>query len=258
MARTLPLSSPVAVPHHDLELAQILLRQCAGGRRAATEGLEPRHREGRAGIDLAGATADRAALGLVLGSGQFAASAQASRRTQAPICLMRPVSSAVRMMASNGLFPLTTRVVTATPAALAASAFGGSAFWAGGGVGAATGGRGFVAGFGFFVGRPFPGGFVPAGPPFMGPESVASMHHAMKEAKRLGLDLGLITSSGWNAGGPWVPPELASKNLFVASGTVTGPAEIKVLKNVALDPVMAKIGWVVSELASSPSIRKPE
>ena len=72
-----------------------------------------------------------------------------------------------------------------------------------------------------------PGGFVPAGPPFMGPESVAAMHHAMKEAKRLGMDLGLITSSGWNAGGPWVPPELASKNLFVAAGMVTGPAEIK-------------------------------
>jgi hypothetical protein len=72
-----------------------------------------------------------------------------------------------------------------------------------------------------------PGGFVPAGPPFMGPESVASMHHAMKEAKRLGLYLGLITSSGWNAGGPWVPPELASKNLFVAAELVSGPAEIK-------------------------------
>ncbi|MCF7957009.1 MAG: hypothetical protein K9M57_01035, partial [Phycisphaerae bacterium] len=49
-----------------------------------------------------------------------------------------------------------------------------------------------------------PGGFVPAGPPFMGPESVAAMHHAMKDATRLDLDLGLITSSGWNAGGPWV------------------------------------------------------
>ena len=72
-----------------------------------------------------------------------------------------------------------------------------------------------------------PNGFVPAGPPFMGPESVAAMHHAMKEAKRLGLDLGLITSSGWNAGGPWVPPQLASKNLFVSAEIVTGPAEIK-------------------------------
>jgi hypothetical protein len=72
-----------------------------------------------------------------------------------------------------------------------------------------------------------PDGFVPAGPPFMGPESVAAMRHSIREAKRLGLELGLITSSGWNAGGPWVPPAMASKNLFVAEVTVAGPGEIK-------------------------------
>ncbi len=72
-----------------------------------------------------------------------------------------------------------------------------------------------------------PGGIVPAGPPFMGSESVAYMHHAMDEAKRLGLDLGLITSSGWNAGGPWVTPELASKNLFFSSVRVGGPGPIR-------------------------------
>ena len=71
-----------------------------------------------------------------------------------------------------------------------------------------------------------PDGFVPAGPPFMGPESVAAMHHCMKEAKRLGMELGLITSSGWNAGGPWVPPELASKNMFFSSVVVNGPVQI--------------------------------
>ena len=72
-----------------------------------------------------------------------------------------------------------------------------------------------------------PNGFVPAGPPFMGPESVAAMHHAIKVAKRLDLDLGLITSSGWNAGGSWVTPERASKNLFFAGQVITGPAQIK-------------------------------
>ena len=72
-----------------------------------------------------------------------------------------------------------------------------------------------------------PGGFVPAGPPFMGPESVAAMHHSIKEAKRLGMELGLVTSSGWNAGGPWVPPAMASKNLFVADLVVAGPGELK-------------------------------
>jgi hypothetical protein len=69
-------------------------------------------------------------------------------------------------------------------------------------------------------------GFVPAGPPFMGRESVAAMRHSIREAKRLGLELGLVTSSGWNAGGPWVPPHLASKNLFVSTEVVTGPGEI--------------------------------
>lgn len=69
-------------------------------------------------------------------------------------------------------------------------------------------------------------GFVPAGPPFMGPESVAAVRHCMEEAGRLGLELNLIASSGWNAGGPWVPPAMASKNLFFADVVVTGPGEI--------------------------------
>ena len=72
-----------------------------------------------------------------------------------------------------------------------------------------------------------PGGFVPAGPPFMGPDSIAAMHHAMKEARRLGMDLGLITSSGWNAGGPWVTPAMASKNLFFAGVVIKGPGNTR-------------------------------
>ncbi|HEC44711.1 MAG TPA: hypothetical protein ENI20_17990 [Bacteroides sp.] len=70
-------------------------------------------------------------------------------------------------------------------------------------------------------------GFVPAGPPFMSDESVGFIHHAMKEAKRLEMDLGLICASGWNSGGSWVPPEMASKNLFSAGVLVKGPAEVR-------------------------------
>lgn len=70
-------------------------------------------------------------------------------------------------------------------------------------------------------------GYVPAGPAFMSSKSVAAMRHSMKQAKRLGLELGLITSSGWNAGGPWVPDELASKNLFYSQVVVTGPGYIR-------------------------------
>ena len=73
-----------------------------------------------------------------------------------------------------------------------------------------------------------PGDFVPAGPPFMGPESLAAIRHTISEAKRLDLVLGMITSSGWNAGGPWVPPALASKNLFVSEIVVAGPGEVSI------------------------------
>jgi len=72
-----------------------------------------------------------------------------------------------------------------------------------------------------------PDGFVPTGPPFLGPESVEAIRHSMKEAGRLGLDLGLVTSSGWNAGGSWVQPEMASKNLHYSTLIIDGPAKIK-------------------------------
>ena len=71
-----------------------------------------------------------------------------------------------------------------------------------------------------------PNGFVPAGPPFLGDKSVDAIHHAIKEAKRLDLDLGLICASGWNSGGAWVTPEMASKNLFHAGIVVSGPDQI--------------------------------
>jgi hypothetical protein len=72
-----------------------------------------------------------------------------------------------------------------------------------------------------------PNGFVPAGPPFLGRESVDAIHHSMKEAARLDLDLGLVCASGWNSGGSWVSPEMASKNLFFVDIVIKGPGIVK-------------------------------
>ncbi len=72
-----------------------------------------------------------------------------------------------------------------------------------------------------------PRNFVPAGPPFLGEESVKAIHHSMKEAERLDLDLGLICASGWNSGGAWVTPEMASKNLFHSEIMVSGPGLVE-------------------------------
>ena len=67
---------------------------------------------------------------------------------------------------------------------------------------------------------------VPAGPRFLGPESLDAIHHAIDEATRLDLDLGIIASSSWNCGGTWVKPEHAMKQLVVGSVVVKGGQRI--------------------------------
>ena len=68
-----------------------------------------------------------------------------------------------------------------------------------------------------------PEGIVPAGPAFLGDESLEAIDYAVREASRLGLELGLITSSSWNAGGPWIKPEHGQMALFYSEVAVTGP-----------------------------------
>ncbi len=75
----------------------------------------------------------------------------------------------------------------------------------------------------FDVGAQDPQKIVPAGPAFMGPESLKAIGHTVREATRLGLNVGLVTSSSWNCGGPWIPPEYASMGLYYGETAVTGP-----------------------------------
>ena len=75
----------------------------------------------------------------------------------------------------------------------------------------------------FDVGARDTKGIVPAGPAFMGPESLKAIGHTVKEATRLGLDVGITTSSSWNCGGPWVKPEHASMGLYHNQKIVEGP-----------------------------------
>ncbi len=67
---------------------------------------------------------------------------------------------------------------------------------------------------------------MPAGPPFMSDEYVDAICYAINEAERLGLDLGLIIASGWNAGGDWTAPEHQTMGLFQSSKVVSGPGDI--------------------------------
>ncbi len=71
-----------------------------------------------------------------------------------------------------------------------------------------------------------PDGRVPAGPEFLGPESTRLIAHAIREADRLGLEIGLVASSGWNAGGSWISPQHAGKGLYVSATSVSGSGSL--------------------------------
>jgi hypothetical protein len=68
---------------------------------------------------------------------------------------------------------------------------------------------------------------VPAGPPFMGDKSLQAIGHAVREAERIGLRLGLISASSWNSGGTWVKPEHGAMGLFKSYLSVQGPRLFK-------------------------------
>ncbi|WP_373496478.1 glycosyl hydrolase [Aquiflexum sp.] len=73
---------------------------------------------------------------------------------------------------------------------------------------------------------------VPAGPAFLGKESLEYISLALKTASRLGLNLGLITSSSWNAGGPWIDTSDATKHLVSTRQRVSGPGLQKITINI--------------------------
>ena len=74
--------------------------------------------------------------------------------------------------------------------------------------------------------RPIPEEPIPAGPAFLGSESLKAINHAIDQADRLGLHLGMVASSSWNAGGSWVQPRDAMKGFYQSEITVTGPAKL--------------------------------
>ncbi|MEM1134920.1 MAG: glycosyl hydrolase [Bacteroidota bacterium] len=65
---------------------------------------------------------------------------------------------------------------------------------------------------------------MPAGPPFLGEESLHAIGHTVREAERLGLEIGLTISSSWNAGGSWIQPEQGAMGLFRTEKLIKGQA----------------------------------
>ena len=68
-------------------------------------------------------------------------------------------------------------------------------------------------------------GFVPypKGAKFLSDEWKEMYRHAMKEAKRLGIGVGVNLSSGWCMGGPWITPEFSGRWYLQSELVVNGP-----------------------------------
>ena len=74
-----------------------------------------------------------------------------------------------------------------------------------------------------------PGKMIPAGPAFLGKESLKTIWLALKTAGRLGLEMGMIASSSWNAGGDWIGAADASKQLLSTTRVVIGPSKQRIM-----------------------------
>jgi len=69
---------------------------------------------------------------------------------------------------------------------------------------------------------------VPGGPLFGSPAWRELFKHTLREADRLGLEIGLNLQSGWNLGGPMVTPDRAAKIIAWSQFQVQGPTNLAV------------------------------
>jgi len=73
-----------------------------------------------------------------------------------------------------------------------------------------------------------PDKMIPAGPAFLGSESLNYLSLALKTSTRLGLDLGMSVASSWNSGGDWIDEADAGKELLTVSHIVEGSSVEKI------------------------------
>jgi hypothetical protein len=88
-----------------------------------------------------------------------------------------------------------------------------------------------ITGFDFFeIGVRPTDTVIHAGPAFLSDASLQVIKFAVREAGKLGLDMGLNLSSSWNAGGAWTKPENAGKSLYNSKTKVTGGSGVQYIK----------------------------
>ena len=64
---------------------------------------------------------------------------------------------------------------------------------------------------------------IPRGPQFLSAEWRELFRHALREASRLALEVGVNLSTGWVMGGPWIKPENSGRWVLQSTLSVVGP-----------------------------------
>ncbi len=77
------------------------------------------------------------------------------------------------------------------------------------------------------TGNDYGAGPMPRGPVFLSPEWRALYRHALREADRLGLEVGVnFCGGGWCMGGAWIEPEHSARWYVQSQVSVTGPRKL--------------------------------
>jgi hypothetical protein len=87
---------------------------------------------------------------------------------------------------------------------------------------------------------------APVGPPFMSDKWRELFRHAMREADRLNLELGVSLTSGFNAGGPWVTPEYGQQELVWSELIIEGPDSTSIKLPLPSGPIFDNKGQLLS------------
>jgi len=96
------------------------------------------------------------------------------------------------------------------------------------------------------------------GPDYMSPGWRELLQHTVGEAGRLGLGVNTMLCSGWDAGGPWITPELACKQYTHSEVALTGPQRFRgELPHPPSDPRFYRDVAVLALRVSSHSLSSP-
>ncbi|MGH9325825.1 MAG: glycosyl hydrolase [Terriglobia bacterium] len=90
---------------------------------------------------------------------------------------------------------------------------------------------------------------------FLSPEWHDLFRYALREARRLEIEVSVNVCDGWDSGGPWIAPDEANKKLVYSEVQVDGGRKIE--QNLPLPPLVDEYYYDVALLAIREKLDRP-